>query len=283
MEEEFERSHPMHSEHPKHPDNHPLRAHHEHHHLLHQITGFFLLFVFFIATLVGLLSDAPFGNVLLGFAPSIILALSVLGIASQDHLDIRYLVLALLATLVIAAIFFIQVIPGADVAAIISLNLIFGGLLILLLRQSYAHYESDMGGEVAEVAADTRDLGSLFADIEERAKQLNTAIGRVYSVYKGATAGMREKIKVQSALYGELDVEKKPTSLHDIVDQIHSRLQLLEQKESEVFTEAEYRNLNREKNISVLQALAKSEGDGILQAHAAAVSYANKALDQLRD
>ena len=283
MEAEIDYKHPLHPQHPKHPDNHPLRAHHPHQELLHQITGFFLLFVLFIAFLVGLLSDAPFGNVLLGFAPLIVFALIVIALSNQDHLDMNYVVFALAAVLVIGGIALTQLAPGADVIALMGINLVLGVLYVILLQQSYAHHKEELGGEVVEVSPDMRNVGSLFVDIEERAKQLNTAIGRSYSVYKGATAGMREKVKVQSALYKELDVEKKPSSLRDVLTEVQARLLLLEQPEFEVFTVAEQKKLGRAGKKRVLDVLADQEGEGVLQAHASALAYTKDALKQLKD
>ena len=281
MEGEVSPKHPVHPKHPKHPDNHPLRVHHPHHHLLHQITGFFILFTLFITFLVGMLSNAPFGSVLLGFAPTIIFALLVLVIANQDHLEMNYLVFALIATMLIAGIIFWQIIPDADAAALTGLNFVLGAIFIIILQQSYAHHEEDLGGEVVEIKPDQREISSLFADIEERAKQLNTAIGRTYSVYKNATAGMREKIKIQSALYSQLDAEKKASSQRDVLKEIQARLHLLKEPEQEVFTQAEQKKLGRAGTTSVLNVLADNEGEGVLQAHAAALAYTENALEQL--
>lgn len=271
----------------QHPDNHPLRRHHPHHELVHQITGFFLLFVLFVAFMIGLISDAPFGVVILGFSPMIFLALIVVALGHQDHLDMNYLVLALFVVLLLGGLGLSQLTPDADVVAVVGLNFVLGALFLLIVQQSYAHHHEDSGSEVAslsvaESAVDLRDVSKLFVDLEERCKQLNTAIGRAYSVYKGASAGMREKIKVQSSLYGQLDVEKKPAAMRDVLREIVARLLLLEQREEDVFSEPEQKKLPREGADRIVDVLADNEGEGILQAHASALSYARDALEQLR-
>ncbi len=279
---EPKRTSPLHPEHPKHPDNHPLRRHHPHHESLHLLTGFFFLFVFFVATMAGLLSNAPFGAVIMSFLPAVILGLVVIALANADHLELNYLLLSLLVILVVAAIAFLELLPGVDVFAVIMINFLLGIGYLLSLRNSYSHYEQELGGEVVEVPADKRDLGSLFSDITERSKRINTAIGRVYSVYRGASAGMREKIKIQSSLYNELDPEKKDSTLIDLLVEIQERISLLDELEEDVFSSSEQKKLSRDTSKRVIDVLADVEGEGVLQAQAAARSYVESALSQLR-
>lgn len=278
---ETDRTSPLHPEHPKHPDNHPLRAHHPHHPLVHQITGFYILFALFAAVLTGFLTNAPFGSVLLGFAPAVVLGLIVLALAAADHLDITYLSLALFATLLAAGFFFAQALPGADLASLLGINFVLCALFILIIQQSYAHHEEVRGSDAVEIPGDERELSKVFADIEEKAKSLNTAIGRAYSVYRGASASMREKIKVPSSLYGQLDAEKKPSALKQALEQVVERLSLMERSEKEVFSQAEVKKLERSGSDRVVDVLADSEGEGVLQAHASARSYAESALERV--
>ena len=224
---------------------------------------------------------AAFLTVLLGFAPSVVLALVVLALGNADHLEIKYLVLTLLATLVVAGVAFAQLIPEADFAALLGLNFVLGALYIIVIEQSYAHHTEDLGGDVVEVDVDERALSSLFADLEQKAKSINTSIGRTYSVYKGASAGMREKIKIQHALYTQLDPEKKHGALRDAVKEIEGRLALLEQPEDQVFTDAEMDKLGRAGAKRVIDVLADNDGDGVLQTHASARSLAQTALQRL--
>jgi hypothetical protein len=272
----------IHKEHPEHPDNHPLRKHHPHHEAILRLSGIFLLCVIFLAFLLGLVTNAPFGIVLLSFVPSILLSLSVMAFAHADNLHIEHLVTLLLTLLIVFGLIITGVSSGADVFAVMSLNLIIGALFILALQQSYRQYEKPkLPGVVHERLPDQRELSGLFVDIEERSKSINTAIGRTYSVYKGATAGMREKIKIASSLYSELDSDKKHSVLRDHLTEIAARLALLKEKEKEIFTSAEYKKLNRSKDVSVLDTLSEYEGEGVLQSHASATAYVQQSLSQL--
>lgn len=272
----------MHKQHSKHPDNHPLRKDHDHHMAVLRMSGVYLLAIIFLAFLLGIMTDAPFGIVMLAFAPSYILALSVIGFAHDDHLDLRHLILVLIVLLIVVGVWLNFASANAEVFALMFLNLLLGAIFIFTLQQSYAHYhEPKLPGVVHETKPDERELSGLFTDIEDRSKSLNTAIGRTYSVYKGATPGMREKIKIPSSLYSELNADKKYSILRDHLTEISARLALLKEKESEVFTAAEHKKLNRDKKISIIDALANNEGEGILQTHASAITYVQQALKKL--
>lgn len=270
---------PAHKQHPDHPDNHPLRKHHVHHGVVLRMSGVFLLSVLFVTFLLGILTNAPIGIVLLSFAASFVFGISVIGFAHADNLQLQHLVATLLVLLVVFGILLSLVSQDTDVIAVMGLNLILGALFIGLLQQSYVHHQKpSLPGVINEQSPEDRDLSSLFEDIIQRSKDLNVAIGRTYSVYKGASEQMRKKIRISSELYNELDADKKPAVLKDALTEISARLALHAEKEKEVFTDAEYRKLSRSKKQTILDALAKKEGEGVLQTHASAVAYVNNAL-----
>ncbi|MFT4250103.1 MAG: hypothetical protein ACMXYD_01945 [Candidatus Woesearchaeota archaeon] len=281
---ELPSDHKIHPHHPEHPDNHPLRKHHEHHPLVLRMTGVFLLTIIFFACLLGILTNAPFGVVLLSFAASFVFALAVLALAHSDHLSNEYLVSALLILVIVFSVIIFLVSPQTDVLAVMSLNLLLSGIFLLLLQQSYAHHEQEVVlGVVTETKPEQRDLASLFIDIQERAKRINIAVGRTYSVYKEASPAMRNKIKIPNQLYNELRADKKTPFLQAHLEQIAARLALLQEQEQEVFTPAEYKRLNRKKSFPVLEVLADNEGEGILQVHASAVAYVQTAINHLEN
>ncbi len=274
-------SHKLDPKHPQHPDNHPLRAHHPHQVLVHHMTGFFFLFLFFVLGVIGILSNAPFGAVLLSFAPSFVYGLSVLALATSDHLEQKYLYVALFGIIAVFIALFTQLLPQADIFFILMLNVFAMGVFTLLVQQTYISLTPSPTDTVIEYSQEQRDIQGLFSDFIKKAKILNVSIGRVYSSYKGATAGMREKIKVQAELYNQLDAEKRPVVLLDLIKELENRLLLLKQKESNVFTQPELQRIARSGGEVILSLLSRSEGEHISQAYEQAKSYLDSAHKRL--
>jgi hypothetical protein len=283
------RAHLAHPKHPEHPDNHPHRLHHPHSGALRAVIGVYLAFVLVIMVALGFITDAPFGNVLLSFAPSVLFGLAAITLLNNDHLDTKYLFVVLVALLVVSWLSMPFLAPGADIGSVTALNMILGGLLVVILALSHHGERSP----VIEEDAAEQDIPTVIATIEDRCKAINFVIGRVYNVHKGATAGMRDKIKLDSEWYNELSAalesaDENQNILRGAIERIKRRLMLLHKQEKEVFSAAEITRLKKlerkaDGTSRVLFVLAANDEDPIEQYVASAEEYCELALARLRD
>lgn len=282
--------HRAHPKHPEHPDNHPHRAHHPHAKNLRGILAVYTLIVVAVLFIVGLGTNAPFGHVLLGFAPALLLGLVAVSLLNTDHFDIRLLLVTLIALIVLLVVALPLMAPGADVASLAMLNLLLGGLLLVVLAVSPREEQNQ---RVVEVAAEEQDVPTILATIEDRCKAINFVIGRVYNVHHGATAGMRDKIKIDSEWYNELsqameDPEENHEAVSDAVQLIKDRLSAMHYPEAEVFSAPELSRLkglerSADGSSTVVHVLSRNDQDPIEQYLVSAEEYCDLVLARMSD
>ncbi len=279
--------HPMDPRHPDHPDNHHLRLAHPHAGIVRAVLGIFVLVVLALMFAIGLLTNAPFGSVLLAFTPSVLLGLFGLGLLNADIFDLRYMLIVLVILLVIIPFVLPLLTPNADPAAAMAINLVLGAVLLLVLSQSH------VGKVESRVVEYEEDIPTMIATIEDRCKAINFVVGRVYSVHHGATAGMRDKIKIDPQWYNDLsaameDPEKNKNILRGVIERIKRRLEQLHEHEATVFTKAEVSRLKKlerktDGKTRILDVLAENDSDPVEQYVASAEEYCGIAMDQLQD
>lgn len=275
-----------HKAHPQHPENHPHRTHHPHSGFIRAACGIFTLFVLLVFVLIGTLTNAPFGAALLAFSPALLLGVAGVVLINTDHFDLHYLALVLVALVVVAGVTLYLAFPDTDVVSTSALNIILGVLLIIVL----AHSHRDEEGKVIVIEKEQQEIPDLIKTVEDRCKAINFVIGRVYRVHTGAHARLRDKIKIPSDWYNQLtEALAQPDQesvVHEMVVKIKNRLELLDQPENTVFTEAEVRNLknlDRKKNGStqIIHVLAENDSDPVQGFHHAALEYCDLLLDKI--
>ena len=139
-------------------------------------------------------------------------------------------------------------------------------------------------------------LDEYIQSIEDKAKGLNFAIGRVYRSSNGGSAALRDKIKIRRDWYNEfyelneaeLDnkhqhkVDKAKVLLHQILD----RLRLLGQKERVVFSQSELKKLknlkrNEHGEDAVIDVLQANDNDPVEHYYVSAVDFCERIIEEL--
>ena len=139
---------------------------------------------------------------------------------------------------------------------------------------------------------DETGLKSFVSSIEDKAKAINAAIGRVYSVKRGGAEPLRKKIKIDAAHYNEINELKKekPAKRREIaiklLRKIRERLELLQKPENEVFDKDDTTNLlnlNRNPNgkDKVIDVLVRNDKDPVKAYYEGALEFCNDALKEL--
>lgn len=285
---EIDETHPADERHPSHPDNHHYREHHPHARNIHHMLIVFLVVVAILLFLFGTLTNAPFGNVVLGFAPSIIFGMIAITLLHHDHFDIRYLALSLIAVLIIFGVLIGSLAPSIDLVSILGMNLILGVVALVVVAQSF---HRDPNDQTVELVAEQQEFPEIIRSVEDRCKALNFSIGRVYSVHNGATAGMRTKIKIPSDWYNELSSalespEENQNIILGALEKIKRRLELLDESEKKVFSDAEVsrlKKLERQNDGSsrVIEVLSINDGDPVEQFVVSALEHVTLAIERL--
>jgi antitoxin component of MazEF toxin-antitoxin module/uncharacterized membrane protein YhaH (DUF805 family) len=128
--------------------------------------------------------------------------------------------------------------------------------------------------------------------IEDKAKALNFAIGRVYKTSNGGTAVMRERLKIPAEWYNEFNLYKDEdlkTQLDNagiLVRKIRDRLSLYTKPEHEVFTKTEFSGLknivrNKEGNDAIIDVLKTNDKDPVEHYYVAACDFCDRILEEV--
>lgn len=135
-------------------------------------------------------------------------------------------------------------------------------------------------------------LPEYVQSIEDKAKGLNFAIGRVYRASNGGSTLMRERLRIPKEWYNEFysikveDMAEQNDRASILVRKIHDRLKLLAQREREVFSEAEItrlKNLARNKNgeDAVIDVLKTNDRDPVEHYYVSALDLCERILQEL--
>lgn len=129
--------------------------------------------------------------------------------------------------------------------------------------------------------------------IEDKAKAINFAIGRVYSDKKGGSAKIREKLNIDRDLYNSFSeistnfTDKHAVHLLNILEKIYHKLLLLEQQENAVFSlhSAPELPVQREQNgmDRILDVLIKNDKDPVKDYHSEAKEICTKLINFLKN
>ena len=219
---------------------------------------------------------------------------------------------------------------GLDIATVLLMNAIIMGVGLATMHVSYAHepviHEHELHRH-AEIHAQHRsaerdavhehhvvhhhvtepvkepvkqqvkdtvvedEVATVVQSIEDKIKALNFVIGRVYSVYKGGTERLRNKIRVDKAWYEDFNVIDHKDSARRraealvLLGKIKDRLDVLEKSEQSVFGEehTKLRNLARNPNGTdkVIDVLIRNDKDPAKQYYDGARSFCEDGIKKL--
>jgi hypothetical protein len=240
-------------------------------------------------------SESPLLNVFLGLLP--LFATIVLDmIAVRQHFKLVTLWVILVTThlLGLAVLYFINflLIVPVNVPSAVSASLLLGLIVTALCVLAQGRSGASARSTPRPVAFRPERIHEYVHSIEDKAKALNFAVGRVYRTSNGGTMKMRERLRIPSEWYNEFN-EVKDAELKEklerakiVVRKIRDRLTIYKMKEKEVFSQAELdglRHIARHKDgdDTILTVLKTNDSDPVENYYNAAVDFCDRILDEL--
>jgi hypothetical protein len=273
--------------------------------VLSLISIIYLVAVVTFFFLVGFLTNANPGAVLLGLAPALLFGVALLILIETDQLHPTYNWFLLVGILVVASIVYytLPAARGLDAPTVLFLDGILMAIGVLIIHFSaerekplvQPHAPAVQHTEVVHVhhLPKQQDITEYIHSIEDKVKALNFVIGRVYSVYHGGTNRMRNKIRIDKAWYDdfnqidEQDIEKRKHEAIVLVQKIKDRLDLMQQSEREVFGNDATNIKNVARNPagtdSVIAVLTRNDKDPVQQYYDGARTFCEEALKKLKE
>jgi len=230
-----------------------------------------------IATpLIAVLSYSPTMNVLAGLSPlflTLVLGIAAIGQHYRHGILLYLLVIAHVLGLAFVWIINLGLTIPVNVPNAVALSFLIGAAIVAAALLS-GNERIRLTEHVAPVEFREERLGEYVHAIEDKAKGLNFAIGRVYRRANGATDAMRERLRISREWYNEFyeikpeDLESQKSKAKVLVHKIHDRLQLLARKEREVFSDKEIaalKNLARNRNgdDAIIDVLKTNDRDPV--------------------
>lgn len=284
----------------------------------------FIIFLFIIAAL----SRSVMFNVFVAFLPTIVAIIA--SVAVFDMLTENRKVILLGIPLVLCFTFFMlgtmsthPIFRQIDVPNVTALNfvisLIFVFVSLLLGATERRVFETQEEQELDETLDDLDDeiehespavkdrfhlspdmdedeekeLKEYIQSIEDKAKALNSVIGRVYAKKHGGTSETRDAVRIHKEWYNEfaslerVDPKEKIVRIRHLVNLIYERLLLLQQPENIVFG---YRhqylkglNHDPEGNTSVIDVLIQNDRDPVEVYYRSALKFCERITMELSE
>jgi hypothetical protein len=251
-----------------------------------------LVAVIFLVPIAAAISDSPMLNVLLGFSPLIItLILDI--IATRQHYKpiVFWVLLAIVHIVGLAVLYLINPLLsiGLNVPSAIAVSAILGVIVTALCTLQTKEIAP---AQKHVVAFKPEKLSEYVQSIEDKIKGMNFVIGRVYRTSNGASAKMRERLRVPSEWYNEFhaikpeDIEEQQEKAKVLLTKIHDRLKTYAMKEKEVFSTQELasiKHLARHKDgeDTIIDVLKTNDRDPVDNYYVSAVEFCNRILEEL--
>ncbi|MBN2459303.1 hypothetical protein JXB28_03375 [Candidatus Woesearchaeota archaeon] len=267
-------------------------------------------------------------NTFIGLLPILLTIIVTYIVLDNYHLENG---LILFFPFVFTAIFFIlglsnNLPKGMDYALLSTVNVIFGLLFDIVIIMQYSILRrrrkirereeiavDEHGDEQPEeedvkeeepaeepkeqpkvcIRLDTDEgLKGFVSSIEDKAKAINAAIGRVYNVKHGGSEALRKKIRIDAEHYNEINelknlpLDKRRILAIELLRKIKDKLDLLMKHENEVFDKGELQRLaNLERDVDgdyrILDVLVQNDKDPVQSYYDGAVEFCDEALDEL--
>lgn len=282
----------------------------------------FVIFLFVVAAL----SKANMFNVFVGFLPTMIAIIASVAIFDMVTKNRKPMLLAV--PLILCGAFFMigtagvhPVFNAIDVPNITALNFIISFLFIIVslflgeveqrvfedqeeqeLDEELEDVDEDLGIDLAKnefkmdpglSKMDEKELDKYIQSIEDKAKALNSVIGRVYAKRRGGTADIRDAVKISKDWYNEfaqlenLDPATKVKKVRHLVNLVYERLMLWRSSEVAVFgyRHKYLKGLNRDPdgNTPIIDVLITNDRDPVEVYYRSAIDFCEKILAELSE
>jgi hypothetical protein len=152
------------------------------------------------------------------------------------------------------------------------------------------HTKHELSETLTKLRITKENFSINLRSIEDKCKAINFVIGRVYSDKKGADSAIRDALRIDPHLYNTFSnlsatyTDKDSDRLLNILEKIHGRLVLLEQREDDLFKIKKGKlPVIRQEEDTILDILARNDKDPIRYYHGEAKEICNKLMKFLRD
>ncbi|MDD9954011.1 MAG: hypothetical protein OXR66_06760 [Candidatus Woesearchaeota archaeon] len=260
---------------------------------INTILGVALIVALVLLPIIAFLSLSPLANVFLGLLP-LFVTLIICIILTNNHFKMGVLWLALLLVHVVCAALLTVLNPVLAVSLNVSTAVILSFVVSCVTLFFCQLAESDNGKHDPKprkhvVAFQEEKLPEYVQSIEDKAKGINFAIGRVFKASNGGDKELREKLRIPREWYDEFNVEKdilsKKKHARTLVKKIHGRLAVLAKPVATVLSAAErksLKNIMMEENDTVLAILKKNDNDPVENYYVSAVDFCERILQELK-
>ncbi len=285
----------------KHPEEiDPLGKAHHHEKISHEEKRIVnILLVAIIATVVfipiiAVISESPMLNVFIGLS-ALLATLIIDLILTRQHYKVVTFWIVLLCTHILAmAVIYVanfiltdKVNLAGSISTSTTLTIVITAI-IMLVDAKRVKKSMDIKHTVE---FKPEKIEEYINSIEDKAKALNFAIGRVYKTSNGGTAVMRERLKISSEWYNEFNLYKDEdlkTQLDNariLVRKIRDRLSLYVKEEQEVFTKTELASIknivrNKDGKDKIIDILKTNDKDPIEHYYVAACDFCDRILEE---
>ncbi len=234
---------------------------------------------------------SPLGNVFLGLSPFLVtLVLCLVAVGNHYKRHVSWLILVLVHLAALGLLWYANELlrAGLQVGPSVSTSVLLSAAFVFLA------YIADTTPEEKREAAGEFSVGELPAfvrSLEDKAKGLNFAIGRVYRNSNGGSAKLRARVRILREWYNEFNHAGEADRVRTarvVVKKIQDRLLLYREEERVVFSEEErkrFKNVRRKKDGSstVLSVLVENDSDPVEQYYESALELCEKILEGLRE
>lgn len=268
---------------------------------------FAIIILLFIIVFTSINTQAPLFLVLLGFSPTMLTI--IFGIIIYEEMTKNRILLWFIPFLLAGLFFYVLTSQeflayNIKVKTLTGLNIFFSvaylAIFTFYYRLLYKERKNrEHKGAVRAVVEHTpRTISEYVASIEDKSKALNFVIGRVYSVHKGGTKTMREKIMVSPELYNEFsDIMQEKQNIDEInnkdklikavymANKIEERLKEMLKTENEVFGNSQNNLKNLDRNPTgtdrIIDVLIKNDKDPVESYYKGALEFCRKLKEKL--
>lgn len=264
------------------------------------------IIAFVICTpIIAVLSESPMLNVLLGLSPLLITLIIDALLAARHYKVVTFWIVLLVVHLVAIGVLWLlnlALVEQVNIAGSISTSLIFTAIITVIVTLADAKRVKQSVKEAHEESSRTVEfkpekLDEYVHAIEDKAKALNFAIGRVYRASNGGTAKMRERLRIPSEWYNDfnafnaLEKEDRQAQLDQaavLLRKIRDRLALFAQKEKDVFHPSELSSLkhlarNKDGEDRIIDVLKTNDRDPVDHYYVSAVDFCDRILSELEE
>lgn len=243
--------------------------------------------------ILSVITFSPIINVAIGLLPLIVtLVLDIIATARHYKTVMYWIIVILVHILSLGVVYLLNLLldPQLDVVGAVGLSFLLAvvGTVIVSFLGERPHIHRAQH----TVTFTPEKLPEYVQSIEDKAKGINFAIGRVYRASNGGTSAMRERLRIPREWYNEFyaiqDSGEQRKNAKVLVHRIHDRLRLLAKREREVFSSAELahlKNLARAKDggDAIIDVLKTNDRDPVQHYYVSAVDLCERILEELKD